>query len=96
MSAMRRFPDPRGEPHRPGLVSRLLFIVARNEDELLEELRRSFAGIPRVEIVVDRRQGQRRRSAHGAQIERRQQDRRAAPPLDTRLATMGWAVAHRI
>ena len=95
MSARRRLRDPGGEPHYQGPVSRLLFIVARNEDQLLEELRRSFAGIPGVEVVVDRRQSDRRLAAHGAPSERRHHDRRAASSLDTHLATMGWVVVHR-
>ena len=95
MSASRRLLDPGGEPHYHGPVSRLLFIVARNEGQLFEELRRSFAGIPSVEVVLDRRQSERRRAAHDVPSERRQHDRRAASYLDAHLATMGWVVVHR-
>ena len=95
MSASRRLLDPGSEPHYQGPVSRLLFIVGRNEGQLFEELRRSFAGIPSVEVVLDRRQSERRRAAHGGQGERRHYDRRAASYLDTHLATMGWVVVHR-
>jgi hypothetical protein len=53
-----------------------LFIVARGDDHLYEELRQQFAGNPEVEVLVDRRHGERRRSQSPSDPDRRRGDRR--------------------
>jgi hypothetical protein len=75
------------------MKTRVLFIVARNERKLFEELRRSFAEISGVEVVLDRRAAQRRTAKPGPPG-RRRTERRASTFRDTHLTTMGWAVAH--
>jgi hypothetical protein len=53
-----------------------LFIVARGGDHLYEDLRQQFAGNPEVEVLVDRRYAERRRSQTPHDPERRRSDRR--------------------
>jgi len=53
-----------------------LFIVARGDDHLYEDLRQQFAANPDVEVLVDRRHAERRRSETSYDPERRRGDRR--------------------
>ena len=53
-----------------------LFIVARGDDHLYEDLRQQFAANPDVEVLVDRRHAERRRSGTSYDPERRRGDRR--------------------
>jgi hypothetical protein len=56
-------------PHR-------LFIVARGNDRLYEDLRQQFAANPDVEVLIDRRYADRRQSQTSHNPERRSGDRR--------------------
>src|SRR3989442_15874882 len=60
-----------------GRMSRLLFVVSRAEPKRYEYLRTAFAGEEAMEIVFDRRVGQRRRSPMPYEGDRRRGDRRA-------------------
>ena len=77
-------------------MPRYLLIVSRRESRLLKYLRESFEHDIEVEIVVDRRQHQRRTAvaSRGPRTtgERRQADRRRRPDIDERVATLGAAV----
>ena len=53
-----------------------MFIVARGDDHLYEDLRQQFAENPEVEVLVDRRHGERRRSQTPSDPDRRRGDRR--------------------
>jgi len=53
-----------------------LFIVARGDDHLYEDLRQQFVANPEVEVLVDRRYAERRRSETSYDPERRRGDRR--------------------
>jgi len=68
-----------------------LFIVARHNVQLYEYLKDEFSGEP-VTVILDRRQGERRRAnlPHGQ--ERRTGDRRAAPSADEAIQTRGFVV----
>jgi hypothetical protein len=58
-----------------------LVIVRRGHFATFELLTRSFAGDPSVQIIWDRRMGERRLSAEGRDNgERRSSDRRRTPP----------------
>src|SRR3989442_14763710 len=59
-----------------GRMSRLLFVVSRAEPKRYEYLRTAFAGEEAMEIVFDRRVGQRRRSPMPYEGDRRRGDRR--------------------
>ena len=64
---------------------RNLFIVSRDKPRLYERLARDFAGDDEVEVVLDRRLGERRRSSQLRQPERRCSDRRQQ--------LEGWSIA---
>ncbi|MBI4594651.1 MAG: hypothetical protein HY728_10590 [Candidatus Rokubacteria bacterium] len=73
----------------------LLFIVARNEPRLYATLRQEFAAERGVQVVLDRRGGE-RRQRHAAQPhERRRQDRRGHAEIDPHLRSIGWAIVRR-
>jgi hypothetical protein len=58
-----------------------LVIVRRGHFATFELLTRTFADDPSVQIIWDRRIGERRRASDGAgDAERRQSDRRRTPP----------------
>ncbi len=93
--------------HRPGastnkLVARRasgaaqpvkhLFIVARNQRELFDHLSRAFAKHEAVEVLLDRRGGERRqRQTDAPVLERRRGDRRRNA-VDEQIRTFGWAL----
>jgi hypothetical protein len=58
-------------------LTRVLVIVARDRADVLEAVKRQIAGIPNVEVVIDRRSVERRRSQSGSTSDRRVSDRRA-------------------
>ena len=68
----------------------MLVILARDNRQLFWPLYREFIEDD-IEVIVDRRQGERRREARAAAVERRYGDRRAAP-IDQHLLEQGWAV----
>ena len=55
---------------------RWLFIVRRDMEALYEHLRRAFAGSPVVEVILDRRHGERRRRGVPVTEDQRRGDRR--------------------
>lgn len=59
-----------------GETARLLFIVARNQRDLYESLRRSFSAGKGVQVLLDRRLGERRQRVEPQGSERRRADRR--------------------
>ncbi len=70
-----------------------LLIVARNEPELYEYLKQRFVGRPDVEVILDRRVGERRREQVATSSERRRGgDRRERPQVDEDIKTLGFAV----
>jgi hypothetical protein len=75
-------------------VPRFIFVVARHLPAVYEHLRKQFAAEADVDVVVDRRRGERR---HGGDRmtapdrERRQRDRRRNAAADEGLRTMGYA-----
>jgi hypothetical protein len=58
-------------------VPKELIIVARDQPELYESLKREFARDIDVTVVIDRRVGERRASTAPTEAERRDQDRRS-------------------
>jgi hypothetical protein len=72
-------------------MARLVFIVARGEQRLHEEIRHSFAEIDSLPVIVDRRLGERRRcSLPRPEADRRRGDRRVQPDLDEQICCLGW------
>jgi hypothetical protein len=70
----------------------LLYVVARDRVDMYEHLRLSFRDVPEVEVVLDRRREQRRRSTvdHDAPDRRRRNRRRH--DVTPSLATLGWTL----
>ena len=68
-----------------------LFIVARSKHELYEDLQREFDGRP-VTIILDRREGERRRHTQPDEPERRVRDRRRQAAIDAAMQVRGFAV----
>jgi hypothetical protein len=71
-------------------MARLLFVVSRDALHRYEDMRRAFEGEDSVEVILDRRQGERRREERAHPVERRRTDRRvhdSATPDDH-----GWTV----
>lgn len=60
----------------PEDAENMLIIVRRSYEHLLKELGEAFSGQRGVEILVDRRRGQRRKVEHSVSLERRKADRR--------------------
>jgi hypothetical protein len=75
-------------------MARLIFIVARDRPDLYDYLKAQVGGGENVEVILDRRLGERRMRAMTADGERRAADRRANE-IDERLASLGWAVVWR-
>jgi hypothetical protein len=75
----------------PDNVRRQLFIVARDREKLYEYVKRAFAENPTVQVVLDRRVGERRRSGMSRIPNRRGADRRRAD-VAGQLRALGWAI----
>lgn len=75
-------------PSGPGSI---LIIVSRDEPWLYQVLKDQLAGDARVEILFDRRFGERRQQDLQPTSERRRQERRQSDISNT-LCNRGWAV----
>jgi len=71
---------------------RLVFIVSPEQRALFESLVRTFANDTSVDVVLDRRGGQRRQRAQAPASDRRKADRRRHLEVQKRLAARGYAV----
>lgn len=82
-------------PERPkgsdAVMDRLLFLVARDQPDLWDQLNKEFAHGD-VSVVVDRRRGDRRREEHGDGDDRRNADRRARADVDLEVKARGFSV----
>ncbi len=72
-------------------MRRELFIVARDRSELYRYLSQTFADAENVEVIWDRRSGERRQAETTASPERRRRDRRSRHSVDDELRTVGYA-----
>ena len=72
-------------------MRRELFIVARERADLYRYLSQTFADAENVEVIWDRRGGERRRVSNGARSERRRRDRRTRINVDEELRTVGYS-----
>jgi hypothetical protein len=73
-------------------MPRLLYIVSRRNQQLYADLTRTFNNDPNVRVILDRREGERRRRAAPHRADRRVRDRRAVN-IEEHLQRLGWAVA---
>ena len=63
-----------------------VYVVPRERAPLYAALKAAFAGDPEIEVVVDRRQGERRQAGAPCSIERRSSERRNDQPWSVRLS----------
>jgi len=73
-------------------MGRYLFIVARDHPDLWAHLAREFSGEVGVQVVLDRRQRDRRSLAAPAALERRSSERRSRPSVHRELSSMNFAL----
>ena len=73
-------------------MGRTLFIVSRHHPDLYAYLRERFAGDRGVEVILDRRLGQRRQRSRSHETERREDDRRQRPEVDVELQSRSHAI----
>ena len=79
----------------PATIRRLLFIVGSRRPDFYESLRRTFRGDDTVQIVLDRRRGERRARRPGRRPATREQrgvDRREQLEIQRQLRSRGYAV----
>jgi hypothetical protein len=69
-----------------------IFVVARDREKLFDYAKRAFSGNSSVEVVLDRRRGERRGSDKTGSPDRRRGDRRLMNEIDNHLRALGWAV----
>ena len=69
-----------------------LLIVAWNRPDLWDLWRRWFVGVGEVEVVLDRRRGERRQRSGPCEPERRRAERRRQPGLEDELRSTGFAI----
>lgn len=75
-----------------GRAAKQILVVARDRQKLYEYARRAFAGNPTVEVVLDRRRGERRTADRRRTPDRRRGDRRLTLEVEDHLRTLGWAI----
>jgi hypothetical protein len=76
-------------------MARLIFIVSRHRPELFNYLRREFADNADVDVIVDRRIGDRHLREAPADMTHRESGDRRQEHIDDRLHSMGWAIIWR-
>jgi hypothetical protein len=73
-------------------MARHLFVVSRSEASLYQYLIERFIDDPNVEVILDRRRGERRRRASQDLPGRRRADRRTHPEVDLELLSRSLAI----
>jgi hypothetical protein len=66
-------------------MARHIFLVSRHEPRLYEYLLERFSDDSNVEVILDRRRGERRRRPEGQVPDRRRNDRRGRREVDIEL-----------
>jgi hypothetical protein len=74
--------------------ARIVFIVSRTEPYLYGYVRSAFAEVQAVDVILDRRQGERRHGDAPPRVNRRRSERRTQD-VSTALQRLGWAVIVR-
>ena len=72
-------------------MGRELFIVSRDRADLYRYLSQTFADARNVEVIWDRRAGERRRDPAPNEPDRRRKDRRSRPSVEEDLKKVGYA-----
>lgn len=74
---------------------RYLLIVARSQPDLSHYLKNNFAGDEKVEVILDRRRGERRQRVQPHEPERRQGERRRQPGTEKDLVYRPLVIVRR-
>ena len=72
-------------------MPREIFIVARDRPDLYRYLSQTFSDAENVQVIWDRRDGDRRDIAAGRLLERRHSERRRRASVEHELRTVGYA-----
>lgn len=97
-AALGRFLDLHAGPtaanadHDAGRRTRQIILVARDRERLFEYVKRAFAGNDTVQVLLDRRTGERRRSSAGERLPERRRGDRRRQDVSSQLRGLGWAV----
>ena len=73
-------------------MARYLFIVGQDQLDLRDYFARWFSQVPEVEVVSDRRRGERRRGSQSYDPERRRMDRRFNLTVNEEIRQTGFAI----
>ena len=76
-------------------MSAHLFIVAWNRPDLWDYWKRWFSGVENVEVILDRRRGERRQAPRAFEPERRGAERRCREDIDDEIRTARFAIVTR-
>lgn len=79
-----------GVPTRQGVLS--LIIVAREQRDLWRSLVREFKDVEQIQILLDRRHGERRTPRGPVEYDRRARERRSLPSLEEDLYARQYVV----
>jgi hypothetical protein len=71
---------------------RLVFIVSRERMDLYDKLRQALIREPDVDLILDRRDAERRVAESAIERERRGRQRRERQAVDAEVRECGWAV----
>jgi hypothetical protein len=71
---------------------RLVFIVSRDRMDLYDRLREALIREPDVDLILDRREGDRRLASSAVERERRGGQRRQQRAVEAEVRECGWAV----
>jgi hypothetical protein len=71
---------------------RLVFIVSPTRMDIYEKLRAALIREPDVDLILDRRQADRRQADSAIERERRGSQRRERMAIDAEVREYGWAV----
>ena len=89
-----RFAYPCQKESPPKMV-RYLLIVARNQPDLCHYLKNNFAGDEKVEVILDRRRGDRRQGIQPHEVERRRGERRHQPGTEKDLNYRSFVIVRQ-
>jgi len=70
----------------------MLLVVSRDQMSLYNQLVREFADKENIQVIVDRRVGDRRTGDVAPRPDRRGQERRVRAHTDSQLRSLGWSV----
>lgn len=73
-------------------MAQYLFVVAQDKPDLCDYLRGWFSGIPTVQVMLDRRQGERRQRAEANEVGQRRVDRRTQKEIEAEIRQTGFAI----